>query len=108
MNYSEKFKSKLAQLICQEIYNQLERNRFRDYQILQTTCEHWTDTHFERAAELSGVSNSTLKRIFKPQNYAHYSFNVRTQKLFCDFLAYTTWEDLVEAIHQELYDVHKK
>jgi hypothetical protein len=102
MHYSEQFKSTLAQLICQELHNQLKIKQLTDYQILQSSCKEWTDRHFERAAELIEVSNSTLKRIFRPQNYAHTNFNARTQVAFCQFLGFGTWQALEAEIWKNI------
>jgi hypothetical protein len=102
MHYSEKFKSNLAQLICQELHNQLKIKQLADYQMLKCSCQEWTDRHFERAAELVQVSNSTLKRLFRPQNYDHSGFNVRTQAAFCQFLGFADWQILQQTVWESV------
>ncbi|MCU0447021.1 MAG: hypothetical protein MUE85_19165 [Microscillaceae bacterium] len=103
MQYSEKFKSTLAQLIYQELHNQLKIKQLKDYQILVSGCQDWTDRHFERAAELVQVSNSTLKRLFRPQNYDHSGFNARTQVAFCQFLGFADWQTLEQTVWESIF-----
>ncbi len=96
------FKQKLAKMLCSRLKEEVKKRKLPDYQILLVTCEEWTEKHYQLASELIGVSHSSLRRIFLPQNYQHTSFNQRTRTSFCTFLDFDTWNDLEQYVFEQI------
>lgn len=96
------FKQKLAKMLCFTLKEDIKKRNLIDYQMLLSDCGDWTEKHYQLASELIGVSPSSLRRIFLPQNYEHTIFNKRTKQRFCSFLGYTTWDYLEQYIFEQI------
>jgi hypothetical protein len=96
------FKTKLAQQLCHAIKELAEKHNTDEYKDLQIPCREWTDRHFRLADMLTGISSTTLKRLYLPDNYPHESFNKRTREKFYTLLSYNSWESLVEDTENQI------
>jgi hypothetical protein len=103
MKYTQPFKHTLADMLCHKIKENHQVKLLEVYESLLQPCKQWADGEYRLAAEITNLSASTLKRLFLPNNYQHNTFNQRSQKLFCAFLGYNEWEDLVDEINRRIY-----
>ncbi len=69
-----------------------------DYQILKFPYTQWSEQQYQRAAALIGISSSSTRRVFLPQRYEHYNFNTRTKEKYVQFLGFSSWEALNDAL----------
>ncbi|TAF65385.1 MAG: hypothetical protein EAZ55_08990 [Cytophagales bacterium] len=91
-------------MLCRQIKRKLKEIGTNDYYSLLENSDVWTERHYQLASDLVEVSQSSLRRIYQPENYAHNNFNKRTKEKFCAFLGYEIWDDLIQIIEEEIIE----
>ncbi|NJK82669.1 MAG: hypothetical protein HC912_01495 [Saprospiraceae bacterium] len=89
-------------MLCTKLKEQVKAQKMTHYQALFAPCEEWSEKHFQFASEIIGISHSTLRRIYLPQNYVHEGFNKRTKLILAAYLGFDNWDDLVSEISEQI------